>query len=231
MDKHDDFIKICQFVKNIGHIYESGDFAFYLYGLIKMIKPKMVVELGTGYGATAFLAAQACKENGHGKVVTVDDGSQWPEKFSYDGFLAEKIKAFKLDKTLEWRKTAVDMLTLKELQDISEVNVIFNDINCHPEYFLSILSWLLPRVRKEAYFFIDRGATFWANYCIVELTLDKLNQGKIPASLYKFYEKPEELEALVRKFKFSVQYVKKAVKNDQDSFALVKIEEIDVRIA
>ena len=98
------------------------------------------------------------------------------------------------------------------------------------KYFFSILNFLLPRINKEAYFFIDRGATFWPNFCAIELSLEKLNYGKIPRSIYQFVENPEEFERLVRKYKFSVQYVKKDTKTDQDSFALIKIEEFDIQV-
>ena len=30
------FLKISSYAKEIGHIYETGDFAFYFYGLMKM---------------------------------------------------------------------------------------------------------------------------------------------------------------------------------------------------
>lgn len=224
------FLKISSYAKEIGHIYETGDFAFYFYGLMKMIKPSVILELGTGYGATAFLAAQACKENQRGKIITYDDGSQWQESFDYNNFIQGKISEFNLESVLDFRKTSLNLLNFEELKDLKEVNVIFNDINAQPKYFFSILNFLLPRINKEAYFFIDRGATFWPNFCAIELSLEKLNYGKIPRSIYQFVENPEEFERLVRKYKFSVQYVKKDTKTDQDSFALIKIEEFDIQV-
>ena len=108
--------------------------------------------------------------------------------------------------------------------------MIFNDINAQPRYFFSILNFLLPRVNKEAYFFIDRGATFWPSFCAIELTIDKLNYGKIPRSMYQFIENPEFFENLLKKYKFSVQYIKKDASSDQDSFAVIKIEEYDIQV-
>jgi len=226
----ENFFKISRYVKEIGHIYETGDFSFYFYGLIKMINPKIILELGTGYGATAFMAAQACKEKSNGLVISYDDGSQWQESFEYESFMKDKISEFGLSGHLDFRKKNIDLIKFDELQDLKEVNVIFNDINAQPRYFFSVLNFLLPRVNKEAYFFIDRGATFWPNFCAIELTLEKLNYGKIPRSMYQFIENPDEFEKLVKKYKFSVQYVKKDSTTEQDSFALIKIEDFDIQV-
>lgn len=230
MSIKEDFIKVVDHVKTTGHIYETGDFAFYFYGLIKMIKPQVILELGTGYGATAFLAAQACKENNQGKVISFDDGSQWQENVPYKKFIDEKIKDLNLSPYIDFRNQTLDLQKFEEIKELKEVNVVFNDINAQPRYFFSMLNFLLPRVNKETYFFIDRGATFWPSFCAIELTLEKLNLGKIPRSLYQFIDDPEKFESLVKKYKFSVQYVRKVSNSDQDSFALIKIEEYDIQV-
>jgi len=48
-ETQDDFSNIVDYVRDTGKAYWTEGFSFYLYGLIKMIKPKMVVEFGTGY--------------------------------------------------------------------------------------------------------------------------------------------------------------------------------------
>lgn len=226
----ENFYKVSKYVKEVGHIYETADFSFYFYGLVKMVNPKVILELGTGYGATAFLAAQACKERKNGTVISYDDGSQWQESFDYEKFINEKISEFQLSEHLDFRKKNIDLLTFEDLKELKEINIIFNDINAQPRYFFSVLNFLLPRVNKEAYFFIDRGATFWPSFCAIELTIDKLNYGKIPRSMYQFIENPEFFENLLKKYKFSVQYIKKDTSSDQDSFAVIKIEEFDIQV-
>ena len=57
-----------------------------------------------------------------------------------------------------------------------------------------------------------------------------MNYGKIPRSMYTFIKDEEAFEKLIKKFKFSVQYVKKDTETDQDSFALIKIEEYDIQV-
>lgn len=60
-----------------GEVYGSEDQAQLFYAVIKMQKPAVVVELGTALGVTSFWMAQAVKENGVGRVFTVDNGRLW----------------------------------------------------------------------------------------------------------------------------------------------------------
>lgn len=53
--------------------FGTESFCDFLYGLVRLERPKIVVELGTGLGRSAFRMAQAARENGVGHVWTVDD--------------------------------------------------------------------------------------------------------------------------------------------------------------
>ena len=110
------------------------------------------------------------------------------------------------------------------------MTILFNDINTSPHYFLTILSWLLPRIKNECYFIIDKGATYWPNYCIVELVVPQLNQGKLPKVLVDLLDNKQEFEELIKKYKFSIQHVIKNVDHGdtQDSFTVIKIEDNNV---
>lgn len=223
----DKFFEIVEYTRKTNEHYNTSGFSFYLYGLIKMIKPLTVVELGTGVGTTCFMAAQACKENNKGRVITIDSGQDYQHSnFSIDTDFKNYSKNFDLEKFLELRKDTIDLKDLKALNDIDNIDILFNDIDCGPHYFLTILSWLLPRVKNECYFIIDQGATYWPNYCAVELTLPQLNQGKVPDILLDIVDDPLHFKELINKFKFSVQYILKAEEADniQDSFAVIKIE-------
>lgn len=62
-----------------GKIWEAEDetsaeleFQQFLYGLVRVLKPELVVETGTYRGVTAEVMAKACKENKFGRVVTCD---------------------------------------------------------------------------------------------------------------------------------------------------------------
>lgn len=63
--------------KLVGGRYGSEAQSLLFYSLVKMHKPKNVLELGTGLGVTAFWIAQALSENGNGHIWTIDDGSHW----------------------------------------------------------------------------------------------------------------------------------------------------------
>ena len=60
-----------------GEAYGTEDQALLFYSLTKMQSPLNVVELGTGFGVTAYWMAQAMKENGAGHVWSVDNGEHW----------------------------------------------------------------------------------------------------------------------------------------------------------
>jgi len=225
------FINIAEYSKSTDAHYGTGGFSFYLYGLIKMTRPALVLELGTGVGTTCFLAAQGCKENNKGKVITVDSGIDEPQSnFNLNTDFINLKEKFELDNFLELRNLEINLNDLAELNDIDEVSILFNDISCAPHHFLTILKWLLPRINKECYFIIDRGATFWPNYCVVELMVPQLNQGKIPKILFDMIDDKSEFERLIKKYKFSIHHVLKDtdVGDDQDSFTIVKIEDNDI---
>jgi hypothetical protein len=224
------FIKVYDYVINHNK-YETSDFSFYLYGLLKMIKPNNFIELGTGYGTTSFLAAQAFKENNFGKVITIDDGSQWEEKTNYKNFINDKIKELNLKKFIEFKNIKLNLFKLNELNNLDFIDIIFNDINCDPTYFASILKLLILKTRKESYFLIDRGATYWPSYCAIELILNNLNKNKIPKFILDLPGDNNKLEKIINKFNFYVMYIKKNNMIDditQDSFAVIKIQENNV---
>ena len=64
---------------SLAEVYGKESFCYLIYSLIKMQKPKTIIELGTGLGTTALMIAQALKENNKGKIWTVDNGSDWEE--------------------------------------------------------------------------------------------------------------------------------------------------------
>lgn len=222
---------IHEYVKKHGEYFGTDGFAYYMYGLIKMIKPDNIIELGTGYGVTSFMAALACKENNKGKIITIDDGSHF-KNFNHKDFIINKIDEFNLNNFIEFKNFKLNLDNFIELNYIKNVDIFFNDVDASPLYFLNILNWLLPRLNNTTYFFIDGGATFWPCYCAIELTIDKLNKNKIPLTQSEKLNFSKESEEIIKKYSFSSYYLKKNTENvmnpKQDSFALIKIERTNI---
>lgn len=188
--------------------YGTADFAMYAYGLIKMIKPANVVEFGTGLGVTAFMAAQACKDNDFGHVTSIDDGCQNVGIVEdYFGTLDKKVSEFGLgdhitllNKRLSSAEDIVDAVG-----GLDDVGFVFNDFNSDPMVLSAIISWLSSRVKSECYFFTDRGYTYEPNRIATEQVVKEINESLSP-------------------LKASCLFVKKQTLSDQDSFSLIKLE-------
>ena len=225
-------IKLLEYVNSTHSKYITGDFSHYLYGFVKMMKPKVVVEFGTGYGTTAFLTAQALKENIYGQLYTIDDGSFWDETVDYKTFIDEKVKEFELDVNLNFYSQSLDFTTFEPLNDLSNIEVLFNDIDCNPEYIVNTLAWLMPRIHKNkpCYFFIDGASTYWPSYSMLELLIKSLNEKNIPKKMLDFFGDDDELHKLMRNKVFTLVHFRKDEESAQNGFSMIKIEDKNVEI-
>lgn len=68
---------LTEWTEIFGEAYGTEDQALLFYSLTKMQSPLNMLELGTGFGVTAYWMAQAMKENGGGHVWSVDNGAHW----------------------------------------------------------------------------------------------------------------------------------------------------------
>jgi len=142
---------ILKYTKTVDH-YNTHDFSVFLYSLIKMQKPRCVLELGTGFGVTAFLAAQACKENNKGKVITIDNGVQWDQLTKYEHYMQHSTIRFSLGKHLEFINKDINCVFNMKIKP----DIIFNDVSCEPIFNQRLLEWLKD-INKESVLIIDRG--------------------------------------------------------------------------
>ena len=188
--------------------YNTADFALYAYSLAKMTRPTTIVEFGTGMGVTSLMMAQACKDNGYGKVITIDDGSQnLPHYANYFEGLQANVEGFDLCDYFDFRQASIAKASdFAEIAgDAKDVGIVFNDFSSEPQVLRDILEWLLPRAADECFFITDRGYTYEPNYKETEKMVTFLN-------------------ALYKTKRFSSHYVKKHTDTDQDSFSVIKIE-------
>jgi len=228
MNNFEKFIKISHHIQEINlnppTNFGTEDFSYYFYGLIKMIKPECVLELGTGYGCTTFISAAACESNGVGKIVTVDDGRS-SHNFNLFDFLYTKTLEFELEKFIDFRKDSLNLINPYQIDDIKSVDIIFNDMYTNPESFFGLLSWVLPRVENQLYFFIDKG-NHWTTSIVVKNTVDLLNRGKIPKILLELSQSKYDILEIISKYNFSYEIVNKKTMQCQDGFAIFKMDKI-----
>jgi len=227
-------LKLLKYVNDTHSKYITGDFSHFLYGFVKMIKPSSVVELGTGYGTTSFLTAQALKENNLGIITTIDDGKFWeetnPPQKDYNNFINTKIKEFNIEPRINFINKSLNFNTYEPLQYIKNVDILFNDIDCNPEYIIYTLSWLLPRINHTCYFFIDGSATYWPAYSMLEMVIKSLNEKNIPKKLLTHFNDDDLLYKCLRNKVFTLTHFRKNETSKQNSFSLIKIEDKDIEI-
>ncbi len=68
-------------IKRQGYRVFDGEYALmsvtledaeFLYALVRLVRPKVVLELGTGYGVASRFIVEALRENGKGRLWTVE---------------------------------------------------------------------------------------------------------------------------------------------------------------
>ena len=52
--------------------YQKNDLGFTIYSVVRMLKPKVVVDFGILSGYSTICIAQAIRDNGEGKVLAYD---------------------------------------------------------------------------------------------------------------------------------------------------------------
>lgn len=202
------------FTDDIHEPYGARDFSVYLYGLIRMIKPEVMVELGTGHGTTSFLAAEAMKENNKGKVITVDNGTDHVNSDDLFIQLNGDIDRFNLRDNIELRRATLDF-DLKQVADIPSVDIVFNDFNCNDLCLYTTFLYTLLRTGEESYLFMDGGADF-PFFSHAETLVHCLNTGKIPKRMYELVDISSHalLESRVRNLSFYFDFVAKDNERD-----------------
>jgi len=229
------FNTILAHAESTGSVYGTTDMSLYLYAHARMTKPQVICEFGTGFGTTAFMLAEACRANGGGHVYTQDDGSDWQSSdLAYPDYIHKMTREFDLAPWLTMDYRSVDWQHWHHWDHLDRVDLIFNDISATPLAWARLIAWAIPRVHDTCWICIDRGATYWPCYSAIELTLAQLDQGRVPGTMLRASGDAQLLTRLASQFRYSVQYTVKAldpqrgVSTEQDSFALVKIERVDI---
>lgn len=234
---------------------ESGfgteDFSLFLYSLVRMHAPETVVELGTGFGVSAFWMALAAKRNKTGHVWTVDDFELFDKRKSMvEEFTARLSEAdvislenstaeeyfsrisslLGLDPYLTFVKSKI---VLNEVGHFTEypfagrpVDLLFSDFQHGGVSILEILGHFLPQMAPSSSIFIHSAPTAWTSYLLLEQLCSQLNAGKVPKLLQDFCG--VDLGEFTRHHRVVLVHLTERKDRNQNSAAWLKIEPIDV---
>jgi len=233
--------KLKIFSDRVGRIHGTEDWCLFLYALVKMHRPAVVLELGTGAAVTALWLAQAVKENEAGHVWTVDDGRGWAQILADNEPLflpAERQPRFRdyLDHVAGSFELQ-DHLTLLEhaMPPFPEVgaavDLLFSDFQHGPNEILGILAFYLPRMADAGSIFIDSASTSFPSYGLLELLVPLLNAGKIPRMLLERIDADRRAAAVewVRQHSFQLVHLTESKGRAQNSTAWIKFWPADLR--
>lgn len=110
-----------------------------LYGWIGEIKPKMILEVGTGSGASTYYMNESLKSFGIDSIIhTCDPSSLRISKYILN------------EETIKYHNTTSDKL-IREL-DISNLDFIFFDGPEDEDVAINDLEYIEPKLKKGCYF-------------------------------------------------------------------------------
>jgi hypothetical protein len=235
----------------IGEVFGTEEFCLFLYAMVRMHAPKVIVELGTGLGASAFWMALAAKRNGVGHVWTVDDltlsegysrilarnrarlaGTAWASLSGTTAidYMVEIRRVLGLDEHLTFVHQRIDLDDLSHLDEHipqGPVDLLFSDFSHGPQAILEILGQFLPRMAGASSVFIDGASTAWSSYLLLEHLVGQLNQGTVPAVLQS--HSAVDLRAVIENRRILLVHLTEGRSRTQNSTAWLKLEPIDLQ--
>ena len=228
-------LKLLQYTQVFGPSYGTEDSSIFLYSLVKMHRPKTILEIGTGLGVCAFQMAMAVRENDYGHVYTLDDGSHWERNH----VLAEKLALVPPGTAYgEFLDFAADKIGLTPfvtfLSDsvppyptVDEpIDLLFSDFLHGPDNILELLAFYLPLVSECCSIFIDSASTLRSSYDLLEDLIPQLNTGKPPDSLMKRVADDQHaaFETLLSQRRYSLIHLTERKNRSQNSMAWIRVE-------
>ncbi len=215
-----DFDFLMEFRNKIGPNYGSEDLCILLYSIVKREKPAVVVELGTGLGVTTAWIAAAMKENGFGKIYSVDNGEHyspadkvwWKVQFrnrleslvsipDYQQFIHTVFAEANVAEHVNFIYGDIDLDKLGWLETIMQadtpdgklppVDILFADYNHSPTNTAKIIASFLPRMTPVSSIFIDSASTHYPSYLMLERIVQFFEQGRVPVQMLDHLKQPE----------------------------------------
>lgn len=237
--------------RTLAQSYGTENFAFFLYSILLMQHPQVVVELGTGAGTTAILAAHALHDNGRGHIWTVDSGSDWRDGHplrqscqdalgyedrneTYEAFMSRLSRRYQLENYLSFVQMHLDEGHFFCPQG-QKIDVLFADATPSDERgCICLLRYYLPKMLHYSSIFIDSASTIHCSSLLLNYLVEHLNRGRIPIDLLNGMESDEvtSVRNLVDHCSFSIVHITetsnaKRHNPRQNSRAWVRIEPFD----
>jgi predicted O-methyltransferase YrrM len=237
MNHYEKFARIKKFTDSIGTIYGTEDFSIYLYSIVKMIKPKTVLELGTGFGTTALWAALGLQENNQGVIHTFDDGSEWhitkKAKDHFQEYYKEDYKEYIMNLFNEFdlhNQISFYNHKISKISYLNNIDIIFCDYSHGPYSVIKLFADYLSRMSETSYIFIDSASTYYSSFHTLESMIGYFNLGKIPKTIYEMIDGPDlqNFHQKVLTSKFELTHIIESKQRNQNSTAQIKIIPIDV---
>ena len=237
MDYYEKISKLKKFTDSVGTVYGTEDFNIYLYSLVKMTKPRSILELGTGLGSSSLWIALALQENNQGTLFTIDDGSEWErlktakdlfgEYFEeeYPKYISGLVNKFEFQKEIKFYNQKVSHFNFNERYDM-----VFSDFSHGPYFILKLISDILPMMEDNSFIFIDSASTYYSSFHTLEALINMFNLGKVPRTVEELVDKNmlDKFYKKVQSSKFELTHVIENKDRSQNSTAQIKILPIDI---
>jgi len=222
------FNKLKEYSDKFGEGYGTEDFSIFLYSLIKMTKPNIFVEFGTGTGSCLLWAATACKENNLGKAISIDNGSSWNQiskenifdkKYidNYSLFINDMVKEHELNNFAIFKNENFNLKTFNDINCLADI--VFFDFNHGPDAVINILRNMLSNISANSIIFIDSIPTSFESNEMLKKILNGFNNNLI---LEDIKLNKQEVD-FVFKSRFDIINIIEKKNRNQNSVAMIKV--------
>jgi hypothetical protein len=205
--------EIINHIKEFGHHYETEGTAYFFYSLIKFKHCKNFLELGTGFGVTAFAVAEAMKENNRGTITSYDKAN--------DSFIKEKIKDLDLN-NINFINEEINFNQIK----LTNLDIIFSDFDRTPVYIQDLITFFLLNSNPYSSLFVDGLNSYWPGYSYLTQMINLLNEQKIPC-IFKEVLNEQNFEKIKNKI-YNTRFTQINIRkkdNDKEQNGLIWIKQ------
>jgi hypothetical protein len=233
----------------LGPVYGSEDLCMLLYSMVRREQPAVVVELGTGLGATTAWIASALKEIGTGRIYTFDNGSHFQDA-SVKAFLSQLTgplhdlarlsETGSYEECMAWifhRVEVADRVQLvkgdidfqaRAVEPVAQgqkIDLLFSDFHHAPKTIIQLLGGYLPHMNATSAIYIDSASTYLPSYWMLDNLAQMLNAKRIPAVLRQGLDSDQSkaLDELVDQCHFQLIHLVEKAPRSQNSTAWLRI--------